>query len=146
MKGKNNITLEHRGKVSNGALQLWDLEKYQHDIERHDGCDIRLIIVEDVPNHTTEQMRTFRGHITDCALQAEDFGGWTKQEFQEAMKYQFLRETKDVKQPDGSYKEIERVPSLGDLNIKQMSEFIENVINFLAELEIKVEINSEFRS
>lgn len=140
MKGRNGITLEHRGKVSDaGELQLWDLERYQDDLMRHRGLDIRLIVVEDEPNHTPEQMAFFRGPITNIALQDEMFGGWTKNEFQECMKTMFLSETKDIKQPDGTYKEIEIVPSLGDIGIKKMSDFIESVVNFLAENDINVE-------
>ncbi len=61
------------------------------------------------------------------------FGGWERDEFQYAMKCLYLSEVKDVKQLDGSYKEEKRVGSLGDLGVRKMSKFIENVLGFLAE-------------
>lgn len=139
MKGKDNITINHKGRVINNKLMLYDVNLYQDDIERHNNLDIIVRITLDEEDHTPEQMKFFRGHITNCALNSETFGGYTKKEFQDAMKYEFLSEKVDIKQKDGSYKEVTIVPSLGNLSLKKMKWFIERVIQFLAEENIIVE-------
>ena len=144
MAGKDNITFKHKGKVVSGSLALYDTALYIQDLERHEGMDIFVEIHLDEVNHTPEQMAYFRGPITNIALQTEVFGGWTKIEFQEFMKEQFLKEVKDVKQLDGTIKEMIVIPSLGDVGIRKMKKFIEDVIQFLAEQDIIVKSPNEY--
>jgi len=138
MKGKDNITLNHKGKVVNNELFLWDVDLYRKDIERHNDLDVILKITLDEEEHTPEQMKYFRGHITNCALNSESFGGYTKKEFQDLMKYMFLSEEVAIKQKDGSFKDVTTIPSLSNLTLKKMKWFIERVLQFLAEENIIV--------
>jgi hypothetical protein len=145
MAGKSNITFKHKGIVNNNELYLYDVDFYKEDIERHNSLKVYIEIhQEEEMDHTLEQMRYFRGPVTNIALESNAFNGYDKNEFQDLMKWMFLSEKKDIKLKDGTYKEVTHVPSLGSLKKKQMTHFIERVIQFLAEENIIVKSPNEF--
>jgi hypothetical protein len=143
MAGRDKITFKHKGVVQNGELYLEDVSFYKEDLVRHNGLNIHIEIHEEELDHTFEQMKFFRGPITSIALQSNAFAGYSKLEFQELMKTMFLAEKKDVRMLNGIIKEVIHIPSLGNLKLKEMNQFINDVIQFLAEEGITIKSINE---
>ena len=124
-------TIRHFGQINNGELQLFNLGLWGNQIRELEGKEIYVEVRERPKNVTTDQHAYYRGAILPECLQYETFGGWEKQEVHEFFVDMFLSYTK-VKIMNGIAKEIKVVPSTADISRKEMAEFIEKVLGWLA--------------
>lgn len=127
----------HYGKVVKGHLVFQYPELYQSVKNKLEGKEFDLVLKEKFKKVTLDQHGYYRAGIIREALRYESFGGWTEDELHDFFADMFLKETV-VKTIDGTQYPVTSIRSTKDLSVQEMKEFIERVIQWLAEHDIVV--------
>jgi len=134
----NKPVLKHFGKVSEGKLLLYDMDRYNNDLTRYNGKEIQITVEYKYNDVTASQFGYYYGAILPTALENEAFGGWEIDELDYELKKRFLSD-KAIKKIGGEEIETEIVPSKSRIGKERMKGFIEKVLNFLAEYGVEVQ-------
>lgn len=131
------IIYHHYGKVTNGSLVHYNWPLFKQTLISLEGLEFDLIIKEKHKRVSLDTHGYYRGGIIKECLQYEMFGGWTEDDVHDFFADQFLHYYKTLiinhDDNDKTYCNVRKVISTSSLNQKDMNEFIEKVIGWLAE-------------
>lgn len=129
-------TYHHYGKVTNGSLVHYNWPLFKQSLASLEGKEFDLIVKEKRKRVSLDTHGYYRGGIIRECLQYEIFGGWEEEDVHDFFSFEFLGHTKTfmVRHDNGmiSYRNLKKVPSTADLSQKEMNEYIEKVIAWLA--------------
>lgn len=140
----NEPLMRHIGKVENGKLLLNDISLYNKNLNRFEGMEVELTIQEKFEDATNDQHAYYRGAILPTALQHPDFAGWTKKSLHKFLTGMFLGEIVQRKVNGKGY-EIPVVESTANISKRRMAEFIEEVLQFLSQMDIYIEDPEKYK-
>jgi hypothetical protein len=130
-----NITIKHFGRVlPNGNISFYNVELWQEQRESLAGKEFELTIKDRHKRPSVSQFGYYWGAILKTCLQNESFSHYTTVEelHKEVMAPMFLCYQVRVVVGKKKY-DKHMVKSLTELNKKETSEFIDNVLNFVAQ-------------
>jgi|694.fasta_scaffold00323_12 hypothetical protein len=130
-----NITIKHFGRVlPNGNISFYNVDLWQEQRESLAGKEFELTIKERHKRPSVSQFGYYWGAILKTCLQNESFSHYTTVEelHKEVMAPMFLCYQIRVVVGKKKY-DKHMVKSLTELNKKETSEFIDNVLNFVAQ-------------
>lgn len=130
-----NIQIRHFGRVlPNGNISFYNVELWQEQRESLAGKEFELTIKERHKRPSVSQFGYYWGAILKTCLQNESFSHYTTVEelHKEVMAPMFLCYQIRVVVGKKKY-DKHMVKSLTELNKKETSEFIDNVLNFVAQ-------------
>lgn len=130
------VVYKHYGTAKNGVRHYFNkplLDMVMQDLE---GKDFEMVIKEKKKKVSVEAHGYYRaGVIAEC-LTHETFGGWLKEEIHEFFAKMFLsyevRERHLLKDGTTGFKIVPKIRSTSKLSSKEMWEFTEKVIRYLA--------------
>lgn len=139
---------KHYGKVVKKEMHFYHPEILQNIINSLEGKEFELILKEKHKKVTHDTHSYYRGGIVKEALQYECFGGYTEDDFHELMASMFLT-VHSTKLIHGDTEEPLQIPcsrtrSTSELTQKEMGEFIEKVIRFLAQQGIVIKTPEQY--
>jgi len=130
------IILKHHGKVVKGKKVYYRQDLIDYCLKELEGKEFEEVLKEKTKHVSTNAFGFYFKGIIGTALQAEMFGGWEKEELHEYFAKQFLSYTDHEKyigqNGETVIKEVTKVRSLSALNSKEMSEYCNKVIAWLA--------------
>jgi len=135
--------LRHKGKVIDGQLHLNNVDYYTHCLKEYEGKEIELIMQEKEKDPTLRQYGYYFGVVLPTALKDETFGGWTKEELDAYFKSNFLQKSK-MKIINNIPIELRYSPSKTAISKEEMTEFLRQVITFLAQQGVVVPESHEY--
>jgi hypothetical protein len=130
-----DINLRHFGRVlPNGNISFYNVDLWQEQRESLAGKEFELTIKERHKRPSVSQFGYYWGAILKTCLQNESFSHYTTVEelHKEVMAPMFLCYQIRVVVGKKKY-DKHMVKSLTELNKKETSEFIDNVLNFVAQ-------------
>lgn len=130
-----NIQIRHFGRVlPNGNISFYNVELWQEQRESLAGKEFELTIKERHKRPSVSQFGYYWGAILKTCLQNESFSHYCTVEelHREVMAPMFLCYQVRVVVGKKKY-DKHMVKSLTELNKKETSEFIDNVLNFVAQ-------------
>jgi hypothetical protein len=130
-----NIQIRHFGRVlPNGNISFYNVDLWQEQRESLAGKEFELTIKERYKRPSVSQFGYYWGAILKTCLQNESFSHYTTVEelHKEVMAPMFLCYQIRVVVGKKKY-DKHMVKSLTELNKKETSEFIDNVLNFVAQ-------------
>tara|TARA_Y100000310_G_scaffold345418_1_gene464765 strand:+ start:6049 stop:6504 length:456 start_codon:yes stop_codon:yes gene_type:complete len=133
----------HKGKVVDGQLHLHNVDYYNRCLQEQEGKEIEVIIKEKEKDPTLRQYGYYFGVVLPTALEDETFGGWTKEELDGYLKSNFLQKSK-MKVINNVPVELKYSPSKTAISKEEMTEFLRQVITFLAQQGIVVPESHEY--
>lgn len=126
------ITLKHFGKIVNGKKIYYNESLYKEAVKSLEGKEFEEVIKEKSKRVTLDQHGYYRKGVIGTALEFEMFGGWNDDEIHDMFAGLFLTE-KTVKTLDNDQQVvITKTLSTSFLNRKEMAEFIDKCIKWLA--------------
>jgi hypothetical protein len=130
-------------------IHLHNLPLYEKNADALEGKRIEFVMKEEIDKPSVDQHAYYRGAVIETGLTAECFGGWTGDDLHEFFANEFLGANVmvHVVRKDGSVinKMNRNVSSLSDLNKKEMSEYVEKCIAFLALEGITVYDSNQYK-
>lgn len=137
------ITYHHYGQVKNGTLIHYNFPLYSQTLSSLEGKEFDLIIKEKHKRVSLDTHGYYRAGIVKECMNYEMFGGWSEDDLHSFFADMFLKYTKMliVNHDNGTttQREITRIQSTSELNQKEMNEFIDKVVQWLAEHEIIIQ-------
>jgi hypothetical protein len=129
------------GTVVNGVRMYYRSQLHNSRLKQLEGKVFEETLEIKYEEKTDDQRGYyFGGIIRATCMETEAFEGWTFDEIRNELEGRYLSyaTTKTIKKLDGQEitTEVKGRDSIADLSKKKMSEFINNVLNFLATLEI----------
>lgn len=141
--------IRHYGIMKGRKIYLANLPLFEKNADALEGKKIEFVIKEELEKPSVDQHAYYRGGVLETGLTAECFGGWTSDELHKFFMSYFLgiEVHVAVKRKDGTEFINNRrdVPSLADLNKKDMAEYIEKCIAFLAHEGITVHSAAQYK-
>lgn len=130
-----NVTIRHFGRVlPNGNISFYNVELWQEQRESLAGKEFELTIKERHKRPSVSQFGYYWGGILKTCLQHESFSHYTTVEELHKDVFQPMFLSYQVRIVVGKKKwDKTMVKSLTELNKKETSEFIDNVLNFVAQ-------------
>lgn len=128
------IPLKHFGKVVNGKMVFYNDSLHKEAVKSLEGKEFELTLKEKSKRVTTDQHAYYRKGVLGTALEFEIFGGWDKDELHLMFADMFLTEVvmKESASSHTGLIEIRKTRSTASLNRKEMAQFIDNCIKWLA--------------
>ncbi len=137
-----SVTLRHYGKVVNGVRIYYNKPLHQENINELEDQEFEEVIKLKHKKVSTDAHGYYRGGILGTCMDYEMFGGWTKDEIHEHFSDLFLSYWKAEKTMDKEgftvFKDVKKVTSTGSLNSKEMFEYCEKCIQWLADKGIVI--------
>lgn len=134
----NEPVIRFYGTIKNGTRYYYKPQLHQQRMASLEGKEFSEILEERFVDTTPDQMGYYRaGIIRHACMESEDFGGWTENEIDEHFKDLFLAFTKSkIVKYRGKETTISVTvrESTGSSGKKRMSEFIEKVLGYLANM------------
>ncbi len=126
------IQIRHYGIMKGRKIHLHNVPLYNKNADGLEGKRIELTIKEVHETPSSDQHAYYRGAVIETGLQAECFGEWTGDELDAFLTDKYLGY--DIIKDLGRLGRviIRKIPSKADLSKKEMSEFVERCIMFLA--------------
>lgn len=130
-----NVQVRHFGRVlPNGNISFYNVELWQEQRESLAGKEFELTIKERHKRPSVSQFGYYWGGILKTCLQHESFSHYTTVEELHKDVFQPMFLSYQVRIVVGKKKwDKTMVKSLTELNKKETSEFIDNVLNFIAQ-------------
>ena len=130
-----NIEVKHFGRVlQNGNISFYNNEMWQEQRQSLAGKEFELILREKHKRPTVSQFSYYWGGILGTCLACECFSHYTTKEELHKEVFAPMYLSYQVRVIVGKKKwDKVMVKSLSELNKKETSDFIENVINFCSE-------------
>ena len=135
--------VRHRGKVIDGKLHLHNIDYYNLCLQEQEGKEIEIIVQQQERDPTLRQYGYYYGVVLPTALKDETFGGWTKEELDAYLKSNYLQKSK-MKIINNVPVELKSSPSKAAISKEEMTEFLNQVITFLAQQGIVVPESYEY--
>ena len=135
------VVLKHYGKVVNQELKYYQPKLLLSNLAELEGKEFEVVLKEKVKSVSTDAHAFYRGGIIKQCLSYEMFGGWTKDEIHEFFADMFLgyMDTKKIITRTGTVNiPIQKIRSTGALNSKEMYEYCQQVIRWLAQHDIVI--------
>ena len=130
------IVLKHYGKVVQGVKRYYRPELLADNLAELEGKEFEEVLKEKTKHVSTDAHAFYRAGIIGTAMKDEMFGGWTKDEVHDHFAGLFLSYADKEKAINGEGKtvmiDVLKIKSTSSLNSKQMFEFCEKVIRWLA--------------
>lgn len=127
------IIYHHYGKVTNGALVHYNWPLFKQTLSSLEGLEFDLILKEKHKRVSLDTHGYYRGGIIKECMQYEIFGGWDENDIHEFFADMFLKYTKTLIRSDINKRIlVTKVQSTAELNQREMNEFIDKVIAWLA--------------
>lgn len=143
-----HTTIKHFGKVVNGKRIYYNERLHNEYLFDLDGKEFEEVIKVKFKKVSTDAHGYYRGGILGECLNFELFRGWTRGEIHELhFAPMFLSYTNTVKYIAGEetmYRDKVEVLSTSSLSSKEMFEFCERCIQWLAEKGIVVHTPEEY--
>lgn len=130
-------TIRHYGTVINDEVIMYNEDLLKQQFAGYEGKEFYLEVREKPKNVTQDQHGYYRGAIVPTCLEFESFGGWDEKMVHDFFVDEFLS-YKKIMTYKGVPKEVKIIPSHSSLNRKEMSEFIDKVLQWLAQEGIYV--------
>lgn len=128
--------LRHYGIMKAGIIHLHNLPLYQKNAAELEGKRIEFTVTEEREKPSVDQHAYYRGGVLETGLTAECFRGWTADQLHAFFIDGFFGIDRLVCIKLKNGQTIERIirdkPSLADLGKKDMAEYIDKCISFLA--------------
>ena len=136
------IVVKHYGKVVKREMKFYRPELLLSNLTELEGKEFEVTIKEKTKKVSTDAHAFYRGGIIKECMRYEMFGGWTKDEIHEFFADMFLGYFEMVKHfgadDETTLKEVRKIRSTSALNSKEMSEYCEYVIRWLAQHSIVI--------
>jgi len=140
------MSLRHKALVKmvgdKPHLQFYKPTPFLNDLSQYVESNVYVMIEAEINSKSLNQLGFYNGGIIrDSCMQSEQFGGWEHLEIASFFEDMFLSESlvQIRKTPNGDIPEQIHVRRrVSGLNEKEMSEFIEKVIRWLAMEDIPV--------
>lgn len=132
-----DVIIKHFGSINNGKLYLIDLPSYQANLNSLEGKEVEVIIEEKFEETTTNEHAYYRGVIIPVALSCEVFHGWNKDELHVYLTDRFLGQD-IIKEIKGIRVTSRFIPSTANIGKRKMAQFITDVLQWLATLDIVI--------
>lgn len=142
-----NLLVKHYGKVINGKKIYHNPFLYKQQLQSLEGKDFCEIIEEKHVKASVDMHGFYRGGILGTCIRTEYFAHFANEDaiHNDFFAPMFLSYTQQVITPKES-KIITKIRSTADLNKKEYSEFIEKVLAWCGENDIKVLEPQEYHS
>jgi len=137
------MVIKHFGKVLGNKPIFTNFDRYKEAIKSLEGKDFELVIKEKSKRVSQDQHGYYRKAIISTALEFEMFGGWDNDMVHSYFASLFLSEYKTVMLGDKQVS-IKTITSTSSLNRKEMSNYINNCIIWLANNGIVVLDSSQY--
>lgn len=142
------IHLRHYGKIINGKKTYYNESLYNQTIRSLEGREFEEVIKEKHKKVSHDQHAYYRGGVLGTALEYEIFGEWNEKELHLFFGDLFLSYIIEEKYlvTDGTTKKrhVKRIESTADLSTKEMAQFIDHVIGWLAQQGIVVKDATQY--
>lgn len=134
-----NLALRTTGIVKDGVFRPFDPKRSSEKLKQFEGQIIDVVYqLHEEPKSKNQLGYFWQGIIKSVCMRTEMFGGWTKDEIYEFFCGYFLVDHKTLIDSKGEQHLVRTAKSLSSLSKRQTAEFIDNVINFLAQNDIHV--------
>lgn len=141
-------TIRHFGKVVNGKRIYYNRELHDEYVYALEGQEFEEVIKVKFRKVSTDAHGYYRGGILGECLNYEMFRGWTRDEIHDLhFAPMFLSYTRTIKYMAGDqtmYREKQEITSTSSISSKQMFEFCERCIQWLAERGIVVHTPQQY--
>lgn len=139
------IVLRHYGIMKGRKIYIHNVPLYYKNADALEGKRIELSIKEVHEKPSTDQHAYYRGAVIETALTAECFRECTGDEVHKFLSDRYLGFT--IIKSIGKYgmSEFRVVPSTADLTRKEMAEYVDRCIGFLAENGVVVHTADEYK-
>ncbi len=125
--------------LAKGTLAFYKKDLWNTVKQKLIGKEFEIVIRERFYPVTKDQHAFYRGGIIPTCMETEAFAGMTKDEIHEVFQAKFLSYEKQVsyRKKGAVRKKVQTFTlSTAQLSTKEMNTFIENVLDFLATLDI----------
>lgn len=126
----------HYGKIIHGMLTYYNKALLDLDIRELDGMEFDLVLKEKKKHVSLDTHGYYRGGVLREALKYETFPNWTEDQLHDFFADMYLKEIqiKQIKFSSGheSIREVPHVISTASLSQKEMNDYIQKVIGWLA--------------
>lgn len=141
-----SLQIKHFGKVIKGRKVYNNPELYTAQLHQLEGQEFEEIIKKRTRKVSYSQHDFYRGGILPTCYQAEMFSHYDKPDdiHEDYFADKFLSYKKDVVLPDGKRIQKTKVISTADLNMEEMSKFIEKVLIECEMLGISIMSKDEY--
>lgn len=132
-----DVQVVHKGTIINGR-KVYDYPKvYQSKLDSLEGKRFEEILEIEHEKVTGSQWGYYYGGIIrGTCMKSEAFSGWTHEEIHEAILKHLRTNNKVVVLPDQSEIVMQYTDDLKQYSKNEMAKYIEDVLNFLGELDI----------
>lgn len=125
------------GFVKGFELKIYNEKLYGNVLGFFENKQIELCIREKKKKASLSHHAYYRGIIIPACMNSELFGGWRKDEIHKLFAGMFLKDVM-TKEINGKMKITETTLSTADISAKQMNDFIQEVIKWMAEQNIQI--------
>lgn len=144
------LVLKHYGIIKNGERLYYNKQLHAANIKSLEGQEFEEVIKLKTKKVSSDFHAFYRGGIIKECLQYEMFGGWTKEEVHDFFAKKYLSYEVDEKiideQGNTKLHRVSKIRSTSDLNSKEMSEYCEKVIRWLAYHSIIIKDPEQYKS
>lgn len=131
----SDIEIWQHGFAKSGKLVSYNPILHENVLTHYEGKEVEYCIRLKRNKPTLESHGYYRGIVLPCALQSEIFGGWTLDRVHNFFANLFLKDIK-TEEVGGKTYIVEKTRSTAGISRKRMTEFIDQVRNWLAEYNI----------
>ena len=137
--------LKHFGKVVNNKKIYYNEKLYAQQLKSLEGKEFEEVIKEKSKRVSEDQHGYYRKGVIGTAMEFEMFGGYDRDDIHDLFAGLFLTEQRSMFLNGTTERyEVKKVRSTSSLNRKEMAEFIDKCIRWLAEHEIVVKDSWEY--
>lgn len=136
------ITYHHFGRVTNGNLVHYNYPLFKQSLAQLEGLEFDLVLKEKHKRVSLDTHGFYRGGIVKECLQYEIFGGWNEDDVHDFFADMFLSYTRTVTiKTENSviHRNIRKTQSTAELNQREMNEYVDRVIRWLADEGIVIQ-------
>jgi hypothetical protein len=140
------MLIKHFGKIVNGKKVYYNDSLHKEAVKSLEGKEFEEVLKEKSKRVTTDQHAYYRKGVIGTALEFEMFGGWDKESLHDFFVGMFLTEKTYRFLDNGNAGSVTtfRTRSTASLNRKEMAQFIDNCIKWLATQGIVVLDSDQF--
>jgi len=140
-------TYQHFGKIVNGQKLYYNPKLLQQSLSDLEGKEFVEVLKEKYKKVSLDTHGYYRGGVVKECMGYEIFGGWDEDDLHAFFASEFLRETKvlPLSKDDAVHQApITAIRSTASLSQREMNEFVEKVIRWLANEGIVIHTPEEY--
>lgn len=131
------LTIKHLGIVREGQRIYYNNDLHKKQMALLEGKEFEETTKEKRISVSADTHGYYRGGIIGTCLESNKFAGWDENEIHDHFASMFLRKT-FIKELNGREYTVQKILSTGDLDQKEMNDFIEKVVFWLTEKDIEI--------